>query len=148
MFKQIAKYTLLVAFWRSYKKQVLVIFFALFAWLVVDLLFNDIIYLASQKQSADSDPLLWAYIYKWLAYLAIALVAAFLLLKSDPDMNRNKEAKTKTAKNKQKNGELAKASKHSDGDYVAEQDDPFANIRKKDRLRSKAEVLLDEKNKT
>lgn len=125
MFKQAFRFAFVALIWKQYKS-VIISTILLFAYLfLVSNLHDDYIsHLKLQQQSAYSGP---SFIYKWLAY-ALGILIYFIFHWWYPKPSKSK-------KNKNKN------NKEISPDEMDPNDDPFAQIRKRKTLRSRADFL-------
>ena len=126
MFKQVFRVAFVALIWKQYKG-IIVSTLLLFAYLLlVSMLHEDYLnHLDRQEQSSSSG---LSFVYKWLAY-AFGIAAYFLFhwWRSRPETKTNtmREKKSASKKNELENPE----------------EDPFANIRKRKNLRSRADFI-------
>ena len=131
MFKQAFRFAFVALIWKQYKATI-VSTLLLFAYLfLISNLHNDYLnHLELQQQSTSSG---LSFIYKWIAYL-VGISIYFLF-----HWWRSKTANDKKSKKKfynKKNTEQNVIKKDIDAD-----DDPFAKIRERKELRSRADFL-------
>jgi hypothetical protein len=140
MFKQIFRITFVTLVWKQYKSAIVstLLLFA-FLWLVGNVHQDYLVYAAEHN---DEGLVGRSFLYKW-----IALVGGVLLYLS---YHWLRSTSSKTVKEVQpKNGYLTKGNSSnrknnlfSDNDH---DDDPFAELRNKGKLRSRAEILVNKK---
>ena len=127
IFKQVFRVAFIALVWKQYRAVIVSTLLLLAFFFVVSSLHND--YLAAVGDDAKQI----SFIYKWCAYAA-GLIAYFIF-----HAIRNR-IKSKTAKRKE---EFAESKKFDNND-----DDPFAKIRARKTLRSRADFIAeDSKNK-
>lgn len=128
MFKQAFRFAFVALIWKQYKA-VIVSTLLLFAYMfLVSNLHSDYLnHLKLQEQSTSSG---LSFVYKWLAYLA-AIFIYFLFHWWRSKAEKSKKD-SKTSNRKDKKVML---------DKIDPNDDPFADIRKRKTLRSRADFI-------
>jgi hypothetical protein len=147
MFNQLLKWTLLISIWRKYKQYVGITVILALALMLTSFLHQDYVDYSLVSNNAS---LGLSYVIKWLVYLVLVTAYWFIVSKikstrgKDSDLHRMmKVAENKTAKKAQENA----------NETLDNLSDPFANIREKKSLRSKADIEIEkaasaDKNKT
>lgn len=138
MFKQIFRITFVTLFWKQYKSVIVstALLFA-FLWLVGNVHQDYLVYAAEQN---DEGLVGRSFLYKWLALVSgVLLYLGYHWLRS---------TSSKTVKEVQpKNGYFTKGNSSNGKNHLLpdndQGDDPFAELRNKDKLRSRAEILVD-----
>jgi len=126
MFKQVFRVAFVALIWKQYKG-VIISTLLLFAYLfLVSMLHEDYLnHLDRQEQNSSSG---LSFVYKWLAYaFGIAVYFLFHWWRSRPETKTNT---MQTKKSASKKNELENS-----------EDDPFADIRKRKNLRSRADFI-------
>ena len=143
MFKQFFRLTFVTFIWKHYKR-IIVSTALLFAFLwFVGYAHSEYQSYANLHQAKGAQS---SFFYKWIAQ--ILGVSCYLLFHYLMPSRKQQKLKLKE-KAKEQEKELKKASKPFKSKKVPPPDpnepDPFEQIRKKDKLRSRAEMLVDEK---
>ena len=135
MFNQLLKWTLLISIWRKYKQYIGITVILILALMLTSFLHQDYV---DYSLVSNNQGLGFSYVIKWLVYLMLVTAYWFAVgrIKSirgkDSDLHRKmKVAEHKNTKQAQKN----ETSEHHP--------DPFANIRQKKNLRSKADMEIE-----
>jgi len=128
MFKHIFRLTFLTFIWKKYKRVIVsTVLLLLFLWLVN---FAHSEYLSFAKYQSEESNITLSFFVKWLSLIlgaVIYLITVFWLPKKKIITKKNKDEAKLT-----NTGER----------------DPFASIREKDQLRSRAEIMLEKNNHT
>ena len=124
MFKQLFKLTFITLVWSRYKPVIVSTFLLfIFFWLTHKVHADFLTY--SELQNSD-DNIGLSFIIKWLVLIAgIFLYFIYNHLAGKPRKSKTKNKRTEKA----------------------DKNDPFAEIRQKDKLRSKADFIVEKKNK-
>lgn len=137
MFNQLLKWTLLISIWRKYKQYIGITVFLFLALMLTSFLHQDYV---NYSLVTDNENLGLSYVVKWLVYLSLVTAFWFAVGKiksvrgKDSDLHRKmKVADHKSTKEAQENPD------ETDDDQL----DPFANIRQKKSLRSKADIEIE-----
>ena len=135
MFKQIFRITFVTFIWKQYKR-VIVSTATLFAYLwLVGSIHAD--YLSYAELQADEVLIGYSFLLKWAALIAgVILYLAYHFIRGARrrGKSQNPDASSKTTA-------LKKANSIADGEQQGP--DPFAEIRSKRKLRSRAEIMMD-----
>lgn len=124
VFKQIFRVAFVTLIWKQYKAVIVSTFLIIAYLLLVGNLHSD--YLAHSQLQNDSAGSGISFIYKWVAYtVGVMLYFGFHALRSKRPKKQDLAAKAKQA------NEIAKRDPQ----------DPFAAIREKDKLRSRADFI-------
>ncbi|MFT6407631.1 MAG: hypothetical protein ACJAQ6_001044, partial [Arenicella sp.] len=122
VFKQIFRVAFITLIWKQYKALIVSTFLLVAYLLLVGSLHND--FLTHSQLQKDTSGSGISFVYKWLAYtVGIVLYFGFHALRNSRPKKQALQQKAKQA-NKQ--------AKH-------DSEDPFASIREKDTLRSRAD---------
>ncbi|MFT4630551.1 MAG: hypothetical protein ACI9WC_001906 [Arenicella sp.] len=138
MFKQIFRITFVTLIWKQYKRAIAstLLLFA-FLWLVGNVHQDYLVYAAEQN---DEGLVGRSFLYKWLALVSgVLLYLSYHWLRSTSSKSV-KEIQPKNGYFTKNNSSNGKANSLPDGDQG---DDPFAELRNKNKLRSRAEILVD-----
>ncbi len=133
MFKQFFRLTVVAYIWKRYKTIIistLVLF--IFFW-VVSQLHAD--YVSYGDLNHDKQYIGLSFVIKWIAFVA-GLVVYFLV-----NSWAFRSSKRNNAKNNASKKSTAKGQRNA---LVVDQNDPFAEIRKKDKLRSRADMIIEQ----
>lgn len=132
MFKQVFRVAFVTLIWKQYKQLIvstLLLFFYLF---LVGSIHSDFLKHAEMQDEAVNAGL--SFIYKWIAFIG-GVVAYFLY-----HYVRNKKVREDKVDPKAQQQELLQEL-----DELEESDDPFANIRKREKLRGRADFMINDK---
>ena len=156
MLNQMVKWTVLIGAWRKYKRHASATIIFLIALLMINILHQDFIEYNQQSQTAY---LAMSYGIKWLAFITCVVVFLFVLKRIDKQTtkdcvhpaNQSTEDSTISAilasKNSQSQKQAAEQAVDSDASNQVNngksEKDPFAHLRNKKSLRSKADFIID-----
>ena len=144
MFKQIFRITFVTLVWKQYKSVIVstLLLFA-FLWLVGNVHEDYLVYAADQN---DEGLVGRSFLYKWIALVSgVLLYLSYHWLRS----GSSKTIKEPQSKNAYfSKGNSGKAKINSFPENEQSDDDPFAELRKKDKLRSRAEILVDKEKRS
>ena len=130
MFKQIFRLTFITFIWKQYKRTIVSTFSLLvFLWLIN---FAHREYLSFAEHQSDASYISLSFFIKWI--LLVAAVIIYLCYSLYSPKNIHSLDKNKVDK---KSAELSTLSTLSNAD------DPFAQIRQKKNLRSRADIMLE-----
>lgn len=134
MFNQLLKWTLLISIWRKYKQHIGITIALILALMLTSFLHQDFV---NYSLAANNDSLGLSYVIKWLVYLGLVTVYWFSVtkVKSKSDKDSDLHRKMKVAKEQTLNQSANMTSENHP--------DPFANIREKKSLRSKADFFIE-----
>ncbi|MBX2858214.1 MAG: hypothetical protein KTR17_06095 [Cellvibrionaceae bacterium] len=134
MFKFLAKSAVFSLIWTRYRKMIVSTAFLFGSYFIIALMHRD--YLSYAKLSQANADIALSYAVKWAALLTVSGIYYWL--------NIHKNLGKSTAKATVNSGsDKRKPPKQSSGDGSrAIARDPFAEIRRKDKLSSKAEQIL------
>ena len=133
MFNQMLKWTVIISIWRKYKRHLTITLVLLLVLFLISQFHKDFIEFHSQTQTPY---LAISYVVKWLAYLVCILVYGFMIKKVnantrfDSTLHSMMAAKPDSAVSKK-----APAQK---------EEDAFAHLRTKKKLRSKADFIISD----
>jgi uncharacterized PurR-regulated membrane protein YhhQ (DUF165 family) len=127
MWNNLLKLTLVSYIWKRHKRTLIALPILLIYFWVINLIHHDVIAFATLKENTQW--LGWSFLIKWIFILlgVFAFVFIHLNVKNQPSSKPNPT--------------VTDSSNTSD---IAPEDDPFHNIRHKKKLRSKAEVILND----
>jgi uncharacterized protein involved in cysteine biosynthesis len=137
MWNNLLKLTVVSYVWKRHKKTLIALPILLIYFWIVNLIHHDVIAFATLKESTQW--LGWSFLIKWIFILLGVLVFIYIHISSTANPA---DSLSSTPENKVKR---SKKSQHSDSD--SPEKDPFQNIRQKTKLRTKAEIILEEKDK-
>ncbi|WP_416307126.1 hypothetical protein [Neptunicella sp. SCSIO 80796] len=126
MLRPLVKITLVHLLWRNYKPVLLATLFAIIGFVVVSLIHSDYVQYA-QDLPGDKD-LGLSFIIKWVCYFAI--IAGWLAVCFHSGKQK-------------KHIEKIQISAQQVPIYDTPEDDPFNTIRQKDKLRSRADWVVE-----
>ncbi|WP_016957522.1 lipase chaperone [Catenovulum agarivorans] len=135
MFSPLIRLGLLASFWLKYKSNIIKTLFAILALAIVHYVYQDVVELFSLNQQQNY--LMYALVVKWLVILLIIGTYVFSLksaAKNNQPLNVKKSAKTAAATNSTASSKLG-----------SETADPFEQLRHKDKLRSRSDLMLEKK---
>lgn len=136
MFSPLIRLGLLASFWLKYKSNIIKTLFAVLALAIVHYVYQDVVELFSLNQQQNY--LMYALIAKWLVILLIIGIYVFSLkstASNNQPLNVKKSDKT-TAKS---------ATPSNQTNQGSESVDPFEQLRHKDKLRSRSDLMLEKK---
>lgn len=158
MFQHVVRWTFLLTIWRKYKGQVLTTVAYILGLLIISFIHSDYLdYVAVSKQGQEF--VSKSFLLKWLAYIVIT-AAYFWLFKSfskveqegheDLSFLRKFSSKRKTKASRFNSGndkETGAKANQQEPKSADPTNDPFANIRKKEKLRSEADLIVEQADK-
>lgn len=130
MINQVMKWTIIIGLWRKYQRHLYMSIVVIVSLLIVSLLHQDFIEFAQQS---NSPYLGLSYAIKWGVYLLIAAGYVVVIKKI------NKGARTDSQLHQMMKQSEKTKTKQENADSSL---DPFANIRDKKTLRSKADFVI------
>lgn len=122
--------------WKRYKKIIISTAALFLGYFLINAIHHD--FLEYQKLSGSGQQLLLSYILKWLALGAIT--ALYYYINIHNRIKNGKEPLTKSSKQQANSAKNNKAENQTENSP-----DPFANIRKKETLRSRADIEMDKR---
>lgn len=140
MFNQLVKWTIIIGMWRKYKRHLMASVLLLVSLVLINYIHLDFV---EYSVATNSEHLGFSYAAKWLAFaLAIVIYAWHIkqvnqAAKYDSKLHELMQSKTSSVR---KEKDISVEEQNS-------QTDPFANIRKKKKLKSEADFLLDKESK-
>ena len=153
MLNQMVKWTVIISLWRKYKQHASVTLIFIAMLFLVNYLHKDFV---EFHQQSNTSYLALSYGIKWLAFVVLSLSYYFIIKRINKaaifDSTLHEMMQNKTNQNKA----MPKSNTNSDNSEnitddkftkVSEAQDPFSNIRHKKTLRSKADFIIDEKEK-
>ena len=138
MLGPLLRWSVLLTVWQKYKRHLVVAAIVILSWLLVDVLHQDFVEYSQLSQSQHSSWLAWSYVAKWGSDACI-LALAVIYLKRTAANGSTKLQQAMTAANSKRE------SKNADTSISPDKPDPFATIRQKKTLRSKADLILEQK---
>lgn len=158
MFQHVVRWTFLITIWKKYKGQLLTTLAYILGLLIISLVHSDYLdYVAVSKQGQEF--VSKSFLLKWLAYIIITAVY-FWLFKSFSKVEKEGHEDLSflrkfSSKRKTKSGSVSGRSEDKVAKSVKSQgtksantsNDPFANIRKKEKLRSEADLIVEQADK-
>jgi len=143
MFGQIIRWSLIVALWRKYKRHVYSALLVIVGWIIVEILHQDFVQYVEVSKQQSSPSLAWSFIAKWLLNI-IFIFLAWLYLKRQ---NRHLSSNSDLHKDMRQYSDNSASERHNKTmDSLNDSKvDPFEKIRTKKQLRSKADVIIDNK---
>ncbi|MFT7525208.1 MAG: hypothetical protein ACI9LY_000340 [Arenicella sp.] len=138
MFKQIFRITFVTLVWKQYKSAIVstLLLFA-FLWLVGNVHQDYLVYATEQNNEGLVGR---SFLYKWMALVSgVLFYLSYHWLRSTSSKTV-KEVQPKNGCFTNGNSSNGKTNSFSDND---QSDDPFAELRNKGKLRSRAEILVD-----
>lgn len=139
MFKQIFRITFVTLIWKQYKSVIVstLLLFA-FLWLAGNVHEDYLVYAADQN---DEGLVGRSFLYKWIALVSGVLVyLSYHWLRSG---DSKKVDESQPSNGYFSKGKSSKAKIDSFSNSEQSDDDPFAELRNKEKLRSRAEILVD-----
>mgnify|MGYP000601477888 CR=1 FL=1 len=138
MFNKFLKITLIGFVWTRYGRMILSTLMLFVYFWVVGLIHQD--YLDYLKLQGNGEGAGWSFVLKWLAFFTGIVIFWFV--------------NNRTRKKHGQKGDSTQSYKQGGSDLPAvksnnanRSDDPFDAIRRKSKLRSKADMIIQEKNK-
>ncbi|VUD64704.1 hypothetical protein TDB9533_03381 [Thalassocella blandensis] len=136
MFKQIFKLTVVSVVWKRYKAAIISTLALFIYYWLVEKLHEDYLHYISLQQS-DSN-IGFSFLLKWF-FLASGL-GLYLLF----NFWRKRPVKSPLPHLDLKHKKKTNKQTPQSADSTADADDPFANIRKREKLRSKADFVIEQ----
>ncbi|WP_020207581.1 hypothetical protein [Gilvimarinus chinensis] len=142
MFRFFAKSAIATLIWKRYHRVILATLALLLGYFLISMIHGDYV---DYAQGAQDTKLLWlSYIAKWTGLIVItALYYFYLKLVLAPKEVKAPQANTSRQKHphkqKQHNGPTPS---------IEPEHDPFANIRQKEKLKSRGDIALDSHRNT
>jgi len=135
MLQRLFTWTIIAAIWKRYGRALKLLPVILVGVFIISLVHDD--YVRYAEVSNDRSLLHWSFLIKWFLILAV-VVWYWQFAKSVISSKKNRAKNNSTFKNESMFG------KKSDVDVeVDSAPDPFAEIRNKKRLRSKADIVIE-----
>jgi hypothetical protein len=138
MFNQLLKWTLVISIWRKYKKHIGITIILILALFLTSLVHQDFV---NYSLVSNNNSLGLSYLVKWLVYLALVSVYWFAVGKINKNASKDSDLHKKMKASKKR---TAKSTTTAQED--SNEPDPFASIRGKKTLRSKADIALEKQN--
>ncbi len=139
MWKSLLKLSVVSYIWKRYKRTLIAFPLLLLYFWGVGLVHEDFISYATLE--GDKQGVGWSFLIKWLLILVGIAVFIAIHLAGDSDDNNHEKESFAHSKGNSKSYSKNK-SKNSQEEF-----DAFSNIRNKDKLRTKADVILERGNK-
>jgi len=135
IFKQIFRIAFVALIWKQYKAWIISTVLLLLGLYLIGQIHTD--FLQHWQLQGDTSKTGQSFIYKWTAYLgSIALYIGFHYFRPKKEPLNNQK------KNKEKQKELTLELEKLSGDQ-----DPFSAIRKREKLRTRSDFILEGKDK-
>lgn len=140
MLNQMVKWTVIIGLWRKYKQHISATLFLLLGLLLITLFHQDFVEYNEQSQTPY---LALSYLVKWLAYLSCGVLYVVVLKRI------NKTAKFDSTLHNMMNNKASNTTKADKTEEEVENSantsntDPFAHLRSKKSLRSKADFIIE-----
>lgn len=135
MFRFLAKSALATVIWKRYHRPIVATLSLLLGYFLVSMVHGD--YVDYSRGAGDTAHLWLSYLIKWLALLGLTLLYYFY-------MRRVLAPAAKTAPQaKAQRREKASTPPPEQTEQATEQQDPFVQIRRKDKLTSRADLALN-----
>lgn len=151
MIKQFVRLAIVATVWRRYKSGIISVAALLLFWFVVSFFHGE--YISYAEATGERQFLAISFFIKWgLGSLALSAFVLFHLkaFRKSPETKERSQAEAQKPKPKvqkaKKEPEVPPAPKPGDEDYKAAED-PFAALRDKPKLRSRADVELSKKSR-
>ena len=133
VFKQVFRIAFVTLIWKRYKALIISTALLIFSLYLIGQIHAD--FLQHWELQEDNSQTGQSFIYKWLAYIGcISLYCAFHYFKSSrkpADTAQEKKAKQQSLTSELEN--------------LSDDEDPFASIRKREKLRSRSDFILKNK---
>ncbi len=161
MFQHVVRWTFMITIWKKYKGQLLTTIGYFIGLLLISFVHQD--YLDFVKAAnEDQQYVATSFMFKWLAYIGITLVYYWVFTRFSKSAESADHAKgsslgflkkyaRKSTSTSNKGDSPLSAGYASEKQGTPKQapdferNDPFENIRNKSKLRSEADILLDQK---
>ncbi|UTF58811.1 hypothetical protein [Gilvimarinus sp. DA14] len=134
MFRFFAKSAIATLIWKRYHRVIVATLSLLLGYFLISMIHGDYV---DYAQGAQDTKLLWlSYIAKWFGLIAITALYYFYLKfvltpkPTTPTSEPARDSASKTSTNRQT-------------DTTTSESDPFASIREKETLKSRADIALD-----
>lgn len=142
MFNKVLQITLLGFIWKRYSKLIVTTIFLFAYFWIVSRIHTD--YLKFAELNDGNENIGFSFILKWIAFLTgVGIYALFNTYHKLPKIvpnNNPGSGNSNLTKINNKN-----TSTKVTPDSTDNKSDPFSELRKKDKLRSKAEIIIDNK---
>lgn len=136
MFQQMVRLTLAATIWRKYKQFIIGGLALLSFWVIVNIIHNDYLSFAQLDAVNNQTYIAYSYGIKWLLIVLSAVVfVRFVKKPIKSKLETPLQERVRTQTDKASNPQLQELSDSGP--------DPFANIRNKKKLRSKADFILE-----
>jgi hypothetical protein len=139
MFNQLLKWTLVISIWRKYKRHIGITIILILALFLTSLVHQDFV---NYSLVSDNSSLGLSYLVKWLVYLVLVSVYWFSVGKINENARKDSDLHKKMKASKQRKPKSTILDQEDSSSQ-----DPFANIRGKKNLRSKADIALEKQSK-
>jgi len=124
MFKQIFRLTFVTIIWKQYKRGIISIVCLLVSLWLINFAHRE--YLAFTEHLSQTSYIGLSFYIKWALLIVVVLIYLCVSLYSPKDKQKSEIKQNRTTETK-----------------AANSDDPFAFIREKEALRTKAEIVLE-----
>ena len=147
MFAQLLRWSLILTLWKRYQKQALALLLLIAAWLLVGILHQDYIEYVGLTKGRGESSLAWSFLLKWGLNLGLLLAFVFYVRVSSKKVARHSPLHEDMAKAKAKTKGEKPPPVQANGQEGEVEQDAFANIRAKSKLRSKADLIIEKTKK-
>jgi hypothetical protein len=137
MFRFLAKSALATVIWKRYRRPLGSTLALLVSYFFIAMVHSD--YVAWATTTAEHEHLWASFVVKWLALIGVTLLYYWFNSRALSRHNAHTETRTE----RQANTHAKRASAPADSHKPATGPDPFAEIRRKDKLRSRADIAMD-----
>lgn len=140
MLQQMVRLTIAATIWKKYKSSILGLLLLIGFWLLLNFVHQDYLAYAQLDAQANQSAIAYSYIGKWLL-IVISALGFIWFVRTPTDVKSNSTLSNVLDKNRRNGSQTAKLN----AEQGSSDDDPFANIRRRKKLRSEADFVLGEK---
>jgi hypothetical protein len=152
MFQHVVRWTFFITIWKKYKGQLLTTFAYLIGLLLISMVhkdYLDYVAVANEGKAFVST----SFLIKWVAYILLTGIYFWLFgrfskpaVKAHEDLGFLKKFAAKKQNRNQNHKDFSVDAGTAETSQSAP--DPFANIRKKEKLRSEADLIIEQHKKS
>lgn len=144
MLPQLIRWTVLLGLWKKFRKQILLTLLCIGLLVLLSILHQDFVAYQATLTEPNQTWLAWSFAVKWGLYFVVLLVYWWMISRSSS--TATSDLHQEMADLEQVKAQMSKADGGTN--KKAKEQDPFATIRTKSKLRSKAEIIIEHgKNK-
>ncbi|BFM22304.1 hypothetical protein [Gilvimarinus japonicus] len=136
MFRFLAKSALATVIWKRYRRPIVSTLALFISYFFIAMVHSD--YVSWATTTAQHDNLWASFVVKWLALIGITLLYYWFNTRSLAKINNETDAERHTKPHNKQSRRTAHPPPEAAGP------DPFADIRSKDKLRSRADVAMEQ----